>query len=322
MNALKLVAVAACIVASTTAFAGEPSPADPARQYVDDFLKGDMQPLLDHASPELRQLMKDDQAMQKIRAGTVGDHPQLADEQIAVTYKRLVKSANGQTWAVTATVAPSGELAGFLIAPAGEAPSTYLDYKTKADLRLPFDGNWTVFWGGRTVKENYHAAYPDQRFAYDIVMMNSGSTHSGDGSKCEDYYCYGHPIVSPSAGVVVEATDDLADNTPGKMDPAHPPGNHVILDLGNDEYLFLAHLQKGSVKVKPGDHVKPGDVLGLCGNTGNTSEPHLHVHLQTTPRYGDGKGLPLQFQNYLADGKPVDRGEPTKGLTISTAPAK
>ena len=98
-----------------------------------------------------------------------------------------------------------------------------------------------------------------------------------------------------------------------------PCGNHVVLDLGNEEYLFIAHLQTGSVKVKPGDHVKAGDAMGLCGNSGNSSEPHLHIHLQTTPRFGDGKGLPLQFQHYEADKKPVDRGEPTRGQAISDA---
>ena len=167
------------------------------------------------------------------------------------------------------------------------------------------------------MKENYHAAYPDQRFAYDILNIRDGTSHTGEGKENSDYFCFEKPIVSPGAGVVVEAVDGIADNVPGKMNPAQPCGNHLVIDLGEKEFLFLAHFKNGSLKVKAGDHVQPGQPLGLCGNSGNSSEPHLHVHLQTTPIFGAGKGLPLQFQHYLADGKPIERGEPTKGQAIS-----
>jgi murein DD-endopeptidase MepM/ murein hydrolase activator NlpD len=105
------------------------------------------------------------------------------------------------------------------------------------------------------------------------------------------------------------------------MNSAEPPGNHILLDLGNDEYMFLCHFQNGSIKVKPGDHVRRAQPLGLCGNSGNSSEPHLHIHLQTTANFGAGKGLPLQFEHYEADGKRVDRGEPSKGQQIRDAAA-
>ena len=156
---------------------------DVARGYVDAFLQGNAQVLLDHASPELRALEKTLPRLNSLRKNTVGARPVSADEQISVEYVRLVKSAAGQTWSVAATVAPDGTLAGFLVTPAGEAPSTFLNYKTKAHARLPFAGTWTVFWGGRSIKDNYHAAYPDQRFAYDIVMMKDGKTHPGNGAK-------------------------------------------------------------------------------------------------------------------------------------------
>jgi murein DD-endopeptidase MepM/ murein hydrolase activator NlpD len=309
------------------AMAGNEKPQTPdteqiARGYVDHFLDGKMQPLLDHASPELRALIKDAKTMGTIRDQTVGKATQPIEEQATVVYSRTVKSATGQTWAVTATVAADGQLSGFLIQPAGEAPSKFLDYKTKADVRLPFDGQWNVFWGGRTIKENYHAVSEGQRFAYDILMMKNGKTHNGNGNCNEDYYCYGQTIVAPASGLVVSAIDGVADNIPGKMNPAELCGNHVVLDLGNDEFLFLAHLQNGSVKVKPGDRVTQGQPLGLCGNSGNSSEPHLHIHLQTTASLEGGKGLPLEFQHYEADGKTIDRGEPTKGQAIRNVVSK
>ncbi len=120
----------------------------------------------------------------------------------------------------------------------------------------------------------------------------------------------------PPRAIPPAAGDGHDDNVPGKMDPGHPLGNHVILDHGNGEYSFLAHLQKGSVAVEVGDEVEVGTFLGLCGNSGNTSEPHIHYHLQDTPTFGKGRGMPAQFVDYLADGVPVERGEPVKPQVI------
>lgn len=196
------------------------------------------------------------------------------------------------------------------------APSQFLEYQTKTPLRLPFDGEWYVFWGGRTVEQNYHAAYRDQRFAYDIVIRRDGSSHTGDGTQLEQYHCWGQPILAPGAGTVVTALDSLADQQPGQMDPRNALGNHVVLDHGNGEFSLLAHLRRGSVAVRAGERVAQGQKLGECGNSGNTSEPHLHYHLQNGPTFGQGEGLPAQFNAYTADGQPVARGEPMQGQTI------
>ncbi len=215
-----------------------------------------------------------------------------------------------------------GTIDGFVIHPQEkEADSPYLDYQTKTELRLPFDGEWYVFWGGRTLKENYHAAVVDQRFACDIIIMKYGSSHSGDGKSNKQYYCYGRPILAPGSGVVVEVVDGVADNIPGEMNAMQPVGNHVVIDHGNGEFSFLAHLQEGSVKVGRGQEVTAGDLLGLCGNSGNSSEPHLHYHLQTSGVFQKGQGLPAQFRHYLANGEIVPRGEPTKGQLIEHQPA-
>jgi murein DD-endopeptidase MepM/ murein hydrolase activator NlpD len=100
------------------------------------------------------------------------------------------------------------------------------------------------------------------------------------------------------------------------MDAANPAGNYVILDLDNDEYALLAHLKGNSILVEKGEDVEPGQHLGECGNSGNTSEPHLHFHLQDNPEFGKGRGLPAYFLSYTADGEHVERGEPVQGQTI------
>lgn len=214
---------------------------------------------------------------------------------------------------------PDGAIVGFAVQssqPTTEAASRFLDYDTKAQLRLPFDGAWTVFWGGRSVEQNYHAAYTDQRFAYDFVVMRGGSTYSGEGSSNEEYHCFGLPILAPGDGVVVAVENSVPDNEPSVFDAEDPLGNHVIIDHGHAEFSFLAHLRQGSVVVEPGMPLQAGDVIGKCGNSGRSSEPHLHYHLQNSAEPLAGEGLPAQFQGYLADGEPVIRGEPLQGQTV------
>ncbi len=204
--------------------------------------------------------------------------------------------------------------------PAKLPPDAKAGYKQKARLMLPFapGDEWYVYWGGDSRAVNYHVDYPDQRHALDLVMRRDGRTHSGDGKENTDYYAWGKAITAPSAGTVVAAVNDLPDNKPGvTSDTQNASGNHVILDLGNGEYALLAHLQKGSVRVKAGDTVKAGDVLGLCGNSGNTTEPHLHFHVQNRPKlFGGALGLPVVFSNYTVSGKKMAIGSPVQGQSL------
>lgn len=294
------------------------------------FYAGELDAVWDRLSPEMRGVFGTIDKLQAFRGqveAQLGPEASVASEDVVAhdgvnTYVRTAKFEKVAVpiivqWALDS----QGVVVGFLIGPARtEAPSQYLEYRTKTALRLPFQGEWFVFWGGRKVDQNYHASTRDQRFAYDLLIMRDESTHTGDGKRNEDYYCFGMPILAPAAGVVHEAVDGIDDNVPGEMNAAQPVGNHVVLDHGNGEFSFLAHFRKGSVKVKEGDRVEAGQQLGLCGNSGNSSEPHLHYHLQNSGEFGKGDGLPAPFVHYLADGQPVDRGEPVKGQHIRPAP--
>jgi len=210
------------------------------------------------------------------------------------------------------------QVAGFFIQPVQGEPSTaFDDYQTKTELHLPFEGEWFVYWGGRERSQNYHVDYSNQRFAYDILVMRDGKSFTGDPKSLQSYYCFGREILAPAAGTVVVALDGLPDQVPGEMDPQHPPGNHVIIDHGNEEYSLLAHLQQGTVEVAVGDEVETGTLLGRCGNSGNTSEPHVHYHLQNADTFGKGHGLPAPFTAFMADGEFVESGEPLKGQFIT-----
>jgi hypothetical protein len=218
-------------------------------------------------------------------------------------------------------VAPDGKIAGLAVRPERkEFPSTKLDYQVKTPLRLPFRDEWRVFWGGRTLDENRHATSKPQRFALDLAIAKGDTTHAGDGTKLTDYYCYGLEILAPAAGTVVWSCDSLPDNAIGTTDRDHPVGNGVVIDHGNGEFSLLAHLQPRTQKFRVGDPVKPGDVLGRCGNSGNTSEPHLHYHLQDGPDINAAEGLPVFFTGLCVDGVKQERAEPKRGQSIKPCP--
>lgn len=125
-----------------------------------------------------------------------------------------------------------------------------------------------------------------QRFAIDYVMFDSAfSTRRGDAARNESYYAEDLDVLAVLDGTVTAVKDGIPENVPGIDSRAVPitletvGGNHVILDIGGGRYAFYAHLRPGSIPVKVGDRVKRGAVVGKLGNSGNSTEPHLHFHI-------------------------------------------
>lgn len=174
--------------------------------------------------------------------------------------------------------------------------------KNKTELSLPFKGRWLVVWGGDTKELNLHHDAPNQRFAFDFLSVDeNGKTRKGDGKTNEDYLAFGREILAPADGLVTDVIDGVRDNSPGYMNPYSALGNAVFIQHSENEVSVLAHLKRKSITVKAGDNVKKGQVIGLCGNSGNSSEPHLHYHLQNTPIIQDGTGIKCFFQKAPAD---------------------
>jgi hypothetical protein len=179
--------------------------------------------------------------------------------------------------------------------------------KHQTELSLPFKGKWLVFWGGDTKELNYHHDTPNQRFAFDFLGVNEeGKTHKGDGKINEDYFAFGREIIAPADGVVTEVINGVRDNVPGSMNPYSAVGNAVLIQHRDNEVSVMAHFKFDSIKVRVGDKVAKGQLIGLCGNSGNSSEPHLHYHLQNTPVIQDGIGIKCLFQKVtiIKDGQP------------------
>lgn len=169
-------------------------------------------------------------------------------------------------------------------------------------FQLPFRGSWFVFWGGDTKKLNYHHDDAAEKYALDMVILDTaGKTHSGPGTKNQDYYAYGQDVLAPADGEIVEAVDGFRDNLPQKTtnDYAYP-GNFLMIKHGEKLCSVLEHLRQGSVSVRAGQEVKVGQKLGECGNSGNSTEPHLHFHVM------DNDTLRTLDKNYVR--KPLAKG--------------
>lgn len=149
-----------------------------------------------------------------------------------------------------------------------------------------------------------------QRFAIDWVQLGAnGSTHAGNAKDNKDYRAYGAEALAVADAVVASTHDGIPENVPGEHSRAvkitleTAGGNNILLDLGHGRYAWYAHLQPGSLRVKPGDRVHPGQVLGLVGNSGNSTEPHLHFHVSDRNSSLESEGVPYIFETYEVRGK-------------------
>lgn len=168
-------------------------------------------------------------------------------------------------------------------------------------LKLPLKGKWIAYHAGSPVFMNYHNAIEPQQYAMDIMKLNANNkVYEGKGDTIADLYTMHEKVYAPAKGEVIHAMDSLKNHalTFRPNDTANPAGNHVVIKAGKDQYVFLAHLHQGSLTVQQGDQVKPGDLIGTVGNSGNTPWPHLHLHIQDKPKLNDTNaiGQPFRFK--------------------------
>ena len=138
-----------------------------------------------------------------------------------------------------------------------------------------------------------------QKFALDIVRLNAFGNRASSLSPDdpERYAIFGDTVYSPCSGSVIRAVDGLPDLRPPEKDPDNLAGNHVVLACEGVK-VILAHLKQGSVALRSGMRVNEEDVLGQVGNSGNTTQPHLHLHAEWGGEPGkifDGEGVPMKL---------------------------
>lgn len=179
---------------------------------------------------------------------------------------------------------------------------------SKNAYTMPIKEDWFVFWGGKNEFLNYHYAYESQRYAYDLVIVKENQTYKDNQIRNENYYAFNKEVAAPADGTVVKVVNYITDNTPGEMNELEPAGNYVVLKHINNEYSLLAHFKQYSIVVKEGQEVKQGELIGLCGNSGHSSEPHIHFQVMNSPDLENCKSICIRF----SDGQ-----EPIQGVTIS-----
>ncbi|NNL02351.1 MAG: M23 family metallopeptidase [Eudoraea sp.] len=186
----------------------------------------------------------------------------------------------------------------------------YIAPENTIDLVSPFHGGkQIVLHGGSSPFINGHFHVKPQNYALDIVGLNNlgmrASSFAG-GADLNNYVIYGAPIYSPCNGTIIQAVDEYDDLTPPITDKINLAGNHILIESDGVEIL-LAHLKKGSIMVNVGDSVTTNTLLGQVGNTGNTSEPHLHIHVEKGGEANtilNGEAVPFTInKDFLVRGK-------------------
>lgn len=189
--------------------------------------------------------------------------------------------------------------------------------RNSTKLILPFKDIWTVTWGGDTKELNYHVESKSQKNAFDLIITNDkGTSYKTNGLENEDYYAFGKEIIAPADAEIVYAIDGVKDNIPGELNPFFNAGNCVMLKTKNNEFIFIAHFKQQSIQVKQGQTVKKGSVLGLCGNSGSSSEPHIHFHIQNIENMNLATGVKCYFEKIKVNGNDKYDYSPIKGEKI------
>ncbi|WP_353064748.1 M23 family metallopeptidase [Tunturibacter psychrotolerans] len=171
--------------------------------------------------------------------------------------------------------------------------------------------------------------YVAQRYAVDWEQMDEkGRIYSGPREKLESYTIFGKPVYSVANGVVAVVVTGQPEQVPGKyptnISIEQADGNSVIVDIGQHHFALYAHMQSESIRVRPGDRVTAGQVIGLVGNSGNSVAPHLHFHVMSSELSLASNGLPYQIDEFKITGatlgtKAFDEAE-EKGEPITVTP--
>lgn len=160
-----------------------------------------------------------------------------------------------------------------------------------------------------------------ERYAIDWIKLgDDGDSYSGDQYKNSSYHAYDVPILAVADGKIVTVKDGLPENVPHTkklavaMTLVNVAGNHIVEDIGGGLYAGYAHFIPGTITVKAGDQVHRGQILGRLGNSGNSSEPHLHLQVCDAPSFLICEGVPMEFKRMSLTKYKIDkRGEtPTK----------
>lgn len=198
-------------------------------------------------------------------------------------------------------------------------PSSHERNPSLVDFEWPVEGEWTVVWGGEPTGANLLArTRHDRRWGLDLVRIEEGVSHVGDGARAADYHAFDEAVLAPAPGVVVAAVGDSPDREPPfGRGSGEEFGNYLVIEVAEGQFCFLTHLRQGSLAVEVGESVTRGQELARVGSSGHsayTPEPHLALHLQDDPEPRRGQAIPWSFHRILIAGREVEAGLPRGGV--------
>lgn len=176
----------------------------------------------------------------------------------------------------------------------------------------PIQGHWTIyqsFDGPWTHQGNW-------KYALDFIKTDNNSSYKNEGRELEDYYAFGAKVYSPIEGYIVEAFDALGDNPIGKVDNQKNWGNYIIIKSLLGYYVEISHIAQDSCILKKGDYVEVGTPIALCGNSGYSPEPHIHMQVQWSPKVGSTTS-PFVLKQYQKENELINCSIPQTGDHIS-----
>jgi murein DD-endopeptidase MepM/ murein hydrolase activator NlpD len=196
-------------------------------------------------------------------------------------------------------------------------------FQSAIEYDFPLRGTWYI--GASGTLHSHHRWAAMEEFALDILQFRERSkSYKTRGVTSADYFAFGQDVIAVADGTVVETVDKYTDDDAKlkqenetydqydqriqseqmqslSQDPYTVAGNYIVIRHNDSEYSMYAHLKNGSVKIKKGDVVKRGQVIGSVGNTGSSTEPHLHFQLQDSSDPLRSRALPARFKNVVVE---------------------
>jgi len=231
----------------------------------------------------------------------------------AITLSFLRHAKSGVMLALTCPALPEQHVEAL------RAARSRLGPRGSVALSAPFSGEWKVYQSF----DGEHTHRGPWRNALDFFIEEEGQSFRHDATVLANYFCFGLPVLAPIAGQVVSVFDGVPDNLPGEVNLRENWGNYVLLRSWKGAHVLLAHLKQGSAAVWPGAYVSAGSVLGSCGNSGRSAQPHLHLHVQASAWIGSHT-LPFHLAGIYSrenNAAPVWRAHhvPSQGALVSGA---
>jgi hypothetical protein len=228
---------------------------------------------------------------------------------------------------------PNAPAISLIASRAVAGPELTVDFRSPSVIAPPLRGkDWlngngccdafSVHRSPRVVVDGARYVKPET-FAIDWLRLRDGRRWTGDGTRNEQYFAFGAEVVSVANGTVVSVRDDMPDETPHQVPaavkkPGDYIGNHVVVQILPDVWAVYAHLRPGSIPVRVGGRVTTGQLLGRLGNSGNSTEAHLHFQLSDGADYLTSNSLPFVFDRYTLVGT-VEVAEQGAAVTDSRA---